>query len=352
MPKKNRLPFVQIMWRDRAAGIVRGYRGWATFAGIRKFGPTRSSEQDAHRDALVMRSIADEPAWGGTFETRANEWLAAIGPTLAPDSIDFYRGKLATIWRTIPKTMPVERITPAIVREFVREAAAKGLGARTVQHCRRTLNGFFAWMLRRNFARQNPVAAVDWPKPADTRPDVLNELELASLLSRITDQWAADLSVFMAHTTLRRAEVARLRCAELDLQGKTMWVRGKSRAQSHPIFDDAVPAAERLLAAAVDREFVVPGTTERARREKVADTFRRWQRKLKEPRWHPHTLRHSVGTILLRKGVSGPVVQRLLRHSSYATTQRYAHLVETDLHESARRLRLVPRVSKDGAEHG
>jgi integrase/recombinase XerD len=352
MPKKNRLPFVQIMWRDRKAGIVRGYRGWAMFEGVRKFGPTRSDAMDAHRDALTMRSIADAPAWGGTFETRANEWLAAIGATLAPDSIDFYRGKLATIWRTIPKTMPVERITAAIVREFVREAREQhGLSARTVQHCRRTLNSFFAWMLRRNFARHNPVAAVDWPKPADTMPDVLNELELASLLSRITDPWAADLSVFMAHTTLRRAEVARLRCAEVDVQGKTMWVRGKSRAQSHPIFDDALAATERLLTAASEREFVVPGITDRARREKVAETFRRWQRKLQEPRWHPHTLRHSVGTILLRKGVSGPVVQRLLRHSSYATTQRYAHLVETDLHESARRLRLVSRVEGE-AEHG
>lgn len=350
MPKKNRFPFVQTVWKDRAANLIRGYRGWTMFCGIRKFGPTRKTALEAHRDALTMRAIADAPSWGGTFESRANEWLAAVGPTLTPDTVEFYEGKLALVYRTIPKTMPVERITPAIVRELVRECREKGLSARTVQHCRRVLNNFFAWMVRRNFARSNPVDAVDWPKPAETPPDVLNEVELASLLSRITDDWARDLAVFMAHTALRRAEVARLRCAEVDVVGKTLWVRGKSRAQAHPIFDDAIGATERLLAAATG-EFVIPGKTERGRRAKVAETFRHWQKKLGEPRWHPHTLRHSVGTILLRKGVSGPVVQRLLRHASYAMTSKYEHLVASDLRADGRRLRLVPRAESD-AEHG
>ena len=352
MPKKNRLPFVQTVWRDRTAGIASGYRGWVMFCGIRKFGPTRRTELEAHRDAMKMRAVADVPAWGGTFESRANEWLAAVGPTLTPDSIEFYRGKLASVYRTIPKTMPVERISPAVVREFVRECREKhGLSARTVQHCRRVLNNFFAWMVRRNFAQNNPVDAVEWPKVDETAPDVLSEIELASLLSRITDEWARSLAVFLAHTALRRAEVARLRCAEVDIAGKTLWVRGKSRAQSHPIFDDALGATERLLAAAEGREFVVPGKTERGRRAKVAETFRTWQRKLGEPRWHPHTLRHSIATIMLRKGVSAPVVQRLLRHASYAMTQKYEHLVESDLRKSAKRLRLVPR-NDDEIKHG
>jgi len=352
MPKLNRYPFVQTLWRDREKQQARGYRGWATLCGVRKFGPLRATAAAAHSDAVKMRALAEAPAWGGTFESRANEWLAAVGVRLAPDSLEFYRGKLKNLYKTIPKRMPIERITPAIVGEFVREARdVHHLSARTIQHCRRTLSNFFGWLNRRNFASHNPVSAVEWPSPVETMPDVLNEVELAGLLSRITEPWAADLAVFFAHTVLRRAEVARLRCADVNVRERTLWVRGKSRDQNHPLFDDALPAAERLLSAAEGCEFLIPGSTDGARRGRIAETFRTWKVKLREPRWHPHTLRHSVGTILLRKGVIGPVVQRLLRHASYATTQRYEHLVESDLHASAAMLRLVPRVEKP-AEHG
>jgi len=81
----------------------------------------------------------------------------------------------------------------------------------------------------------------------------------------------------------------------------------------------------------------------------VAETFRLWQRRLKEPRWHPHTLRHSVATIMLRRGVSPATVQRFLRHASYAMTQRYVHLVESDLRAATTRLRLL---GDDPISHG
>ena len=54
---------------------------------------------------------------------------------------------------------------------------------------------------------------------------------------------------------------------------------------------------------------------------------------------------------MLRKGVAAPTVQRFLRHSSFAMTQRYVHLVEADVHAAAQRLRLVPEVDA-AAKHG
>lgn len=343
MPRKRLPPYVQVLWRDRARKIVRGYRGWATVGDKRVFGPTRDTAEKAHKDALKMRGAGVEATvWTGALKTRAEEWLTSIAATVSADTVDFYRGKLKNIYRTIPESMPVDRITSAIVREFVREAREKHrLSARTIQHCRRTLNGLFTWMQRRGFLHDNPTVNVEWPKPVDTEPDALNEVELAACLAKITDPWARDLAVFMAFTGLRRSEVARLTLANVDLTNRVLWVHGKSRAQSHPIGDDALKATTALCAAAESREFLIPGTSLKSRREKIAETFRRWQKHLKEPRWHPHALRHSVGTIMLRKGVSPAVVQRFLRHSSYAMTQRYVHMVEDDLREATSRLRLL-----------
>lgn len=347
MPRKNLPPFVQ---RLKKAGRKDRFRAWAMLAGRRRFGPVRDDALEAHRDAIVMRGVADVPAWGGQFGTRAEEWLAAIGVRVAADTVAFYRSKLRLVWSIVPASIALDRITPAVLTEFVREATGKGRGARTVQHCRRTLHAFFAWCLRRGAVQTNPVDAIEWPRPQESMPDVLNEVELAAALAKITDHWAADLAVAIAYTGLRRAEVARLQVVDVDLAERVLWIRGKVRAQAHPIPDDAVDALQRLVAAAAG-EFVIPGTTDRSRRSKIAETFRRWQRRLKDPRWHPHALRHSVATIMLRKGVAPPTVQRFLRHSSYAMTQRYVHLVEADLREATTRLRLVKGNEAD-AKHG
>lgn len=348
MPKKNIPPFVQVL-RNKGRTRIRGYRGWATLAGRRKFGPLRQDAMKAHADAVVMRGMQEEPSFGGAFESRANDWLADVRKTRAADTVDFYDSKLKAIYLSIPKSVALARITPPVLREFVREAQERGLGARTIQHCRRTLNCFFVWCIRRGYAMQNPVGNIDWPKPAETMPDVFNEVELAGLLAKIADPWARDLATFMAFTGLRRAEMARLRNDAIDLRDHVLWVAGKTRAQAHPIPADATEAAARLARA--DAEFVVPGESEKGRREKVAETFRQWQDKLKEPRFHPHALRHSVATILLRKGVGAPTVQRFLRHSSYAMTQRYVHMVESDLRTATAQLRLVaPREAEK--EHG
>jgi integrase/recombinase XerD len=40
-----------------------------------------------------------------------------------------------------------------------------------------------------------------------------------------------------------------------------------------------------------------------------------------------HTLRHTFATHSLRKGVSLPVVQAVLGHSTLVSTERYLHLL-------------------------
>ena len=55
------------------------------------------------------------------------------------------------------------------------------------------------------------------------------------------------------------------------------------------------------------------------------------------PESHPHTLRHTFTTTMLRNGADLSHVQRLLGHSSIETTARYTHLLTDDLRRSHRK---------------
>lgn len=108
----------------------------------------------------------------------------------------------------------------------------------------------------------NPVDGVDWPRPADTPPHGLTELELAGILARITDPWAAHVGVAMAYTGMRRAEFARLRREDIDLANHVLWVRGKARAQSHVLLDQvhvALSGRVGVLAATAKLRLVPKG---------------------------------------------------------------------------------------------
>ena len=318
------------------------YRGvvWIPEKRKSRFLKLRSTPQQAHADAVAARGMAEPPSAAGTLEDRAKEWIAAVRATRTNDTAEFYESKLEAIYKTIPRSMAIARVRPEILRALVLDMLALKRSARTIQHCRRTLNRLFVWCMRRGYLQQNPVGAVDWPKTTETRPDTFTEPELFDVLGRVTDPFAHDLAVFLAYTGLRRAEAARLEIRDLDPDGGAMWVRGKAGAQSHPIDPEAAAAVKRLIATA-EGTTLIRGSTERARRERIAETFRVWQRKIKEPRLHPHALRHSVATIMIRKGVSPATVQRFLRHASYAMTQRYVSLVADDVRRATARLRLV-----------
>lgn len=347
MATKRLPPFVQRKETDSGSR----YRGWWILAdGRRRFGPWRRRAQDAYGDATRARGETSQRSAGGSLEARARQWLADAASTLTPATLEYYRGKLNAISRTIPGGVAIDEVTPGMLRALVEDLQKGGASARTIQHCRRTLNRLFTWCRRRGYVTGNPVADVDWPTPRDAQPDVLTEDELQSVISRIEDPFARALVVLIAHTGLRRAEVARLRHADVDAGNASLWVRGKTGDMAHPLLPEAAAAVVEL-ARLRPGEFVIPGTNESARCEQIAWTFRKLQKQLGDRRLHPHALRHTVATSMLRRGVSPATVQRFLRHSSYVMTQRYVHMVATDVREGLGRLRLV-RGQEEQRQHG
>jgi integrase len=316
--------------------------------GRRCYGPWRGDPNEAHADAQKMRgSEAATPFVTKTIGEAADAMHAELVGLRREGTIAFYKAQATAVFRIIERRFPIARLTPTVLQELVRHAQAGGFSARTIQHYRRWLHRLVRWCQapqRRWFRGENPVPLASWPEPRRAAPDVMNEAELAARLEQLRQVPADyDLVLFLAYSGLRRAELARLAVGDFDFARNVVAVDGKTDDELAPITAPILQAAKNLVerAVAAGQGYVVPGDSETRRVQCIDRVFRRWAKRFGDRRFHPHALRHSLATNLIRNGVDAGTVQRMLRHASYATTQTYVHLVATDLHKATGRLRYV-----------
>jgi integrase len=140
-----------------------------------------------------------------------------------------------------------------------------------------------------------------------------------------------------ALTGMRRGELQSLAWGQVDLGAGRITLhdskgarlaRGgvKTEVVALPAFAAAALAAIRPEDAQDDEQVFVP------RRGNRIEINRDWIR-VRERAGLPatlalHGLRHSAGTVAVMSGLSGPEVQKLLRHRNIGTTAKYMHLAD------------------------
>jgi integrase/recombinase XerD len=184
-------------------------------------------------------------------------------------------------------------------------------------------------------------------------PDFLRDDELSALFDAALQEWQQTcplhsgwgrsrkrdwLMILTAYYCgLRVQELCQQRVEDVDLTAGILFVRrGKGDA------DGSVPIAAKLrplLSEWIDGRtsgVLFPGPhgpiDRRHFRSRLAYLA---QRAGIRRRVHPHILRHSVATDLLRKGATIYEVQRFLRHAHISSTAVYLHLVPGRLKEVA-----------------
>lgn len=211
------------------------------------------------------------------------------------------------------------------------------------------LRSFFAFLERRGLLLVNPAAELGVPTSSPLPRTILTERQARRLMdapatrSRTSLRDRAILETFYG-TGLRRGECARLDMSDLDIGQGTLLVRDGKGHQ-----DRLVPVPGRAAAALRAYLHNVRPELVRDPREPALFLTAWWGHRLSEvsltfllrthaaaagiPRIHPHALRHTCATHLLRGGADIRHVQAILGHKKLDTTALYTRVVIEDLRE-------------------
>ncbi len=240
------------------------------------------------------------------------------------------------------------KVDHLLIRAFMGFLYRKGNQKSTVAHKLSSLRSFFNFLCRQGLLEENPARLVATPKLPKKLPSFLTVEQVFRLLDGpfpptvLGRRDKAILELIYA-TGMRVSELVSLDVADVDLQTRSLKVKGKGRKERLlPFGREAAGALEEYLPvrAALAKEEALFLNCRGFRLDprsvrRIVDRYI----ELTSLRQHisPHSLRHSFATHLLNAGADLRSIQELLGHSSLSTTQKYTHLTTEQLKEVYRK---------------
>jgi site-specific recombinase XerD len=216
---------------------------------------------------------------------------------------------------------------------------------------------FFNWLVTSGRLLRSPFAAVrGFANITNQIPRIPNAEEAKRILAAIqpesTSEWRERAAVYLCANGLRISEVSTLRTSDYFPTGDSVpFVRVIGKGQKQRTIPLAAPVnravQDWLSHDSVESEYLLheydgsPITARQVRSAMDKALDRVWSEdKEKDPRakrlnLSAHSLRHYYATRLIRAGANVFAVQKMLGHSSVATTQIYVNLDNRDIIEAA-----------------
>jgi site-specific recombinase XerD len=178
-------------------------------------------------------------------------------------------------------------------------------------------------------------------------PRALSKLEVSQLMRGFAPKYGASAQVrrsstavrLMIATGIRVGELCKIQTDDVALDGKSLRVHGKgARDRIVYISDGSLQVDLRKLIewhrgrGSVNRNLFLNRRLLPMKPQSVRSELRRYSTRMQTTRRvTPHMLRHTAATLLIERGVDIRFVQKLLGHSSIATTEIYTHVSDEAL---------------------
>ncbi|MCC7062151.1 MAG: site-specific integrase [Planctomycetes bacterium] len=330
------------------------YQACPRVDGKRVYGKNRPYEEArAEADQMVARAKSSDGVTLITFEKACQGVL------------DTVKGKEGT-WRSYHEHFitlsdffgadtPLHEVTRQRIQEFIQRRRADRHRGKPISEGRIRKNlvalgrVFRLAILNDHFAPPSPLDRIELPKTMPKESGHYSIEELAEIITAMRQQkWATAerswrIVAALAFSGLRRAELCRLRREQVDLKaGVLRDLEGKRNICNLPITKPLASVLQTLMEGLGPKDHLVPAgaprgpqkegmpaRTEQERRESILNgLFRRFRKVLPErlrSRFHPHSMRHTLATLLADGGVPDHVCNALTRHTDPRSSARYKH---------------------------
>ena len=229
--------------------------------------------------------------------------------------------------------MPLTHIRAASINQYKalrrQEGASPGTINREVALAKHAFNlAVKEW----EWVSENPVLKVSMEKEPPSRDRWLTYEEERDLLGAVP-RWLEEIVVYAVETGCRREEILSLPWKDVNIFKKAVTVFGKKTGQRRTI-----PLTERAVDVLKKREAVrskvrlitedLVFTHPEGRKVNIytlRSAFDDALEKAGVQDFRFHDLRHTFATRLAQTGVDPYTIQKLMGHTSFSTTQRYAH---------------------------
>ncbi|MEP4529471.1 MAG: tyrosine-type recombinase/integrase [Paracoccaceae bacterium] len=278
---------------------------------------------------------------------------------LCQNTLDAYDQDLVSFcryYRTLGSDFHFDSDTTLAYLRFLRNV--KKAQPATVRRRMVSLRAFAAWLQRTGRIERSPFQNLELdlslprrlPRPVDRRiiVNTLKGAHDAEVGTRPRKGALCPERVSTTHlairmmvaTGVRVGELTNIRTSDIGDQGKQIRIKGKGNRErlvfvTNPrLLDDLQRylSLRSSLAAPETTYLLVNKNGMRLTEQALRVRLKRLSKKLGiSPHLTPHRFRHSAATLLIEEGVDIRVVQRLLGHSSIATTELYTHVSDASM---------------------
>lgn len=239
----------------------------------------------------------------------------------------------------------VKKITPEILKEFVKKLVKKRLASSTIEKIFSIVKAALSWMAEKGYIKTNPAQEVVLPKVEPTEVEAFSIDEVFSILEAASPKWFRNAIEISFRTGMRRGEIFGLKWADIDFENRLLQIkRTVSATKVNERLVGPPKTNSSIRAVMLDDEllWLLKGLKEIAQSEWVIENSRgvppspwRVPEYMKaacikagvKPRKF-HALRHTHATIGLTAGVNPKIIQERLGHSKVGTTLGvYSHCI-------------------------
>lgn len=255
-------------------------------------------------------------------------------------------------WLTENGYVNVENVTNGTIKKFIVDCRRKGNNATTTNSKMQRIKAFFNYLVEIQVIEESPAKGIKRAKE-DIRIDVFSDYHIKQMLNYYRRLKHRDKAFFayrdytiiitFLSTGIRQKELIGLKWSDIDFVHQTMVIFGKSRK------NEIIPITDKLVNELAGykifcQEFFEDKMSEYVFTNRfskqltpnaVQNIFKRLKEVMnfKDVRLSSHTFRHTFCQRCIQAGMSTFAVQKLMRHSSVAVTEKYAAMWGNDLKE-------------------